>query len=126
MRAMGNDLERLREALRALVEGSGRSIRDLEREIGLGHGTIGNMFHGRTELRLRHLDRLSSALGITLQELLSQAFAVPQPPARPRQARLRSLVAEVVREELEGFWERHAMRCQGSELVADGEDAEPL
>jgi transcriptional regulator with XRE-family HTH domain len=124
---MGNDLDRLREALRALVEGSGRSIRDLEREIGLGHGTIGNMLHGRTELRLRHLDRLSRALGIPLQELLAQAFAVlPQPPARPRQARLRSLVAEVVREELEDFWERHAMRCKGAELVAEGEDAEPL
>src|SRR5690606_16556133 len=93
-----DDLERLREALWVLVEGSGRSIRDLEGEIGVGHGTLGNMLRGRTELRLRHLDRLARALGVTLQELLAQAFAVPQPPVPRRQARLRSLVAQVVRE----------------------------
>src|SRR5689334_10259348 len=51
MRDKGEDLERLREALLAVVERSGRSIRDLEREIGVGHGTLGNMFLGRTELR---------------------------------------------------------------------------
>lgn len=123
---MKEELERLREALRVLVEDSGRSIRDLEREIGVGHGTLSNMFRGRTELRLRHLDRLARALGVTLQELLAQAFAVPLPPAHRRKARLRSLVAEVVREELEDFWERHGMCCKGSRRVADGEAAEPL
>jgi transcriptional regulator with XRE-family HTH domain len=126
MRAMEEELERLREALRVLVEESGRSIRELERDIGVGHGTISNMFRGRTELRLRHLDRLSRALGVTLQQLLTQAFAVPLPPAPRRQERLRTLVSEVVREELEDFWERHGMCCKGSKLVADGQDAEPL
>jgi len=121
-----HDLEGLREALRILVERSGRSIRDLEREIGVGHGTVSNMFRGRTELRLRHLDRLARALNVTLQELLAQAFAVPLPPARPRHERLRNLVSEVVRAELEDFWSRYGSRCKSSKVVADGEDAEPL
>jgi transcriptional regulator with XRE-family HTH domain len=122
----GNDLDRLRETLRALVEGSGRSIRDLEREIGVGHGTLGNMFRGRTELRLRHLDRLSRALGVTLQELLAEAFAVPLPASRRRHARLRNLVAEVVREELEDFRARHGIRFERHPVVANGEDTEPV
>lgn len=100
-----------------------RSIRDLEREIGVGHGTISNMLRGRTELRLRHLDRLARALNVSLQELLSKAFATPLPPERPRHERLRNLIAEVVRAELEDFWNRH---LEGSKVVADGEDAEPL
>ena len=122
MPSTGKDLEQLREALRTLVERSGRSIRSLEMEIGVGHGTLGNMLRGRTEPRLRHLDHLCRALGVSLQELLAQAFAVPLPEPRLRHGRLRNLVAEVVRQELEGFRDRHFRQ----ELVAEGEDAEPL
>jgi transcriptional regulator with XRE-family HTH domain len=121
--AFMRDLEGLREALKVLVDRSGRSIRDLEREIGVGHGTISNMLRGRTELRLRHLDRLARALNVSLQELLMKAFAIPLPPERPRHERLRNLITEVVRAELEDFWIRH---CDGSKVVADGEHAEPL
>jgi transcriptional regulator with XRE-family HTH domain len=117
------DFEGLREALKVLVEQSGRSIRDLEREIGVGHGTISNMLRGRTELRLRHVDRLARALNVSLQELLVEAFAVPLAPPPPKRERLRSLLSEVVRAELEDFWSRH---FKGSKVVADGEDAEPL
>ena len=117
------DLEGLREALKVLVERSGRSIRDLEREIEVGHGTISNMLRGRTELRLRHVDRLARALNVSLQELLAEAFAVPLPPPPPKRERLRSLLSEVVRAELEGFWRRH---LKGSKVVANGEDVEPL
>jgi len=117
------DLERLREALKDLVERSGRSIRDLEREIGVGHGTIGNMLRGRTELRLRHLDRLARALKIDLRELLAAAFALPLPPLPQRHERLRRLISEVVRTELEAFWNRRSKR---SEHVADVGDAEAL
>lgn len=118
----GKDFEQLRQALRALVERSGRSVRSLETEIGVGHGTLGNMLRGRTELRLRHLDHLCRALGVSLQELLAQAFAEPLPEPRSRHSKLRNLVAEVVRQELEGFWDRHFRQ----EWVAESEEAGPL
>lgn len=91
-------------------------------EIGVGHGTLGNMLRGRTEPRFRHLDHLCRALGVSLQELLAQAFSVTLAEPRPRRGRLRNLVAEVVREELESFWDRH-FRRKG---VAEGEEGEPL
>lgn len=105
---MGNEAEsaRLLELLREKVRLSRRSHRDLERELGLGHGTIGNLFRGRTELRLRHLAMLGRALGFDPVELLLEAYGVyrPYPPPPPglvlTREELRTVVREAVREEM--------------------------
>jgi transcriptional regulator with XRE-family HTH domain len=106
---MGNDPEsqRLIELLREKVNLSRRSHRELERELNLGHGTIGNLVRGKTELRLRHLSLLGRALGFDPVELLLEAFGVyrPDPPPPPglvlTREELRIVVRNAVREELD-------------------------
>ena len=105
---MGNDSESLRllELLKEKVSLSRRSHRELEREMKLGHGTIGNLFRGKTELRLRHISMLGRALGFDPVELLLEAYGVyrPDPPPPPglvlTREELRAVVREAVREEL--------------------------
>jgi transcriptional regulator with XRE-family HTH domain len=105
---MGNESESLRliELLREKVNLSRRSHRELERELNLGHGTIGNLVRGKTELRLRHLSLLGRALGFDPVELLLEAFGVyrPDPPPPPglvlTREELRIVVQDAVREEL--------------------------
>lgn len=116
---------RLREALRGLVERSGRSVREIEREAGLGHGTLGSVLRGRSDLRVRHLELVARALGLTLRELLSRAYGLPSPEARDRRERLRALIAEVVRAELASFWERRGIRLEGAESLARVQEIEP-
>ncbi len=112
---MGNDSESLRllELLREKVDLSRRSHRELEREMNLGHGTIGNLIRGRTELRLRHLAMLGRALGFDPVELLLEAYGVyrPDPPPPPglvlTREELRTLVQETVREAVREEMERY-------------------
>lgn len=106
---MANNSESLRllELLREKVRLSRRSQRELERELNLGHGTIGNLFRGRTELRLRHVAMLGRALGFDPVELLLEAYGVyrPDPPPPPglvlTREELRAVVREALREELD-------------------------
>ena len=102
-----SESERLLELLREKVSLSRRSHRELERELKVGHGTIGNLFRGKTELRLRHLWMLGRALGFDPVELFLEAFGVyrPDPPPPPglvlTREELRMVVRDAVREELD-------------------------
>ena len=108
---MGNESESLRllELLREKVNLSRRSHRELERELKLGHGTIGNLFRGKTELRLRHVAMLGRALGFDPVELLLEAYGVyrPDPPPPPglvlTREELRAVVREAVRDEMDRY-----------------------
>jgi hypothetical protein len=51
-----------------------RSRRSLERELGLAHGYLGNLFNGRTELKVYHLLLLSKLLHLDPIVLLRQAL----------------------------------------------------
>lgn len=95
---------RLLELVLEYVRQSGRSHRDLERELDLGHGTLGNIFRGRTELRLRHIDMLSEVLDFETADLLQQVYrkSPPAPPPLPvTLEELRALIVEALREELD-------------------------
>ncbi|HWM92899.1 MAG TPA: helix-turn-helix transcriptional regulator [Thermoanaerobaculia bacterium] len=117
-------VDRLREEVKALLRRRGRSVRVLERELGLGNGTLSRVFRGRADLRFRHLELIARALGMTLQELLAEAYGLAVPDRRPRRhSRLRALVAEVVRAELADFWKSHGIRLEGD--LARVVEAEP-
>lgn len=108
--------ERLREGLKALLKRYGRSVREIEREQGLGHGTLSAALRGRSNLCVRHLSIVSQALGLAVPELLIEVYGLASRPEAARPAphsRLRALVAEVVRDELAAFGERHGIRLDG-------------
>ena len=98
---------RLLELVRERVRLSGRSHRDLERELDLGHGTLGNIFRGRTELRLRHVAMLGRVLSFEPVELLNEAYRTsppsppPPPPLPVTLEELRGLIVDALREELD-------------------------
>ncbi|HVG10445.1 MAG TPA: helix-turn-helix transcriptional regulator [Thermoanaerobaculia bacterium] len=100
---------RLLELLREKVNLSRLSHRELEREMKVGHGTIGNLLRGKTELRLRHVAILGRALGFDPVELLLEAYGVyrPDPPPPPglvlTREELRAVVREAVREEMDRY-----------------------
>lgn len=87
--------ERLLWALRKRIELDGRSMRKIEAEVGLGHGTLGNVLRGHSELRFHHLERLGVVLGFTVPEIVVEAYG----ESRER-SELRSLLEEVIRAEL--------------------------
>jgi transcriptional regulator with XRE-family HTH domain len=74
--------ERLRAILEERITRTGRSQRSLERELGWGHGSLGNLLRRKTEATFRHVEELAPVLGTTPLELLSEAYAVPPAPAR--------------------------------------------
>lgn len=96
------DSQLLLELLQKRLRSAKRSQRDLERELNLGHGTIGNILRGRTELRMRHLKMLGETLGFDPMELLMEAFGSrPLPGLAVTRDELRELIAEALREELD-------------------------
>lgn len=88
--------ERLLKSLRERLQLDGRSVRKIEADVGLGHGTLGNVLRGKSELRFHHLERLGAALGFTVPEIVAEAYGETN-----EKAALRSLLAEVVRGELD-------------------------
>jgi transcriptional regulator with XRE-family HTH domain len=78
---------RVREALRVKIETSRRSMRSLEDEAGLGHGTLSNLLRGNTALRFDHLELLAPPLGVTPAEFLLAVLSDdPSPDAHLAQA----------------------------------------
>lgn len=90
--------ERLLKVIRKRLELAGRSMRKIEAEVGLGHGTLGHVLRGKSELRFHHLERLGAVLGFTVPEIVAEAYEETS-----EKAALRSLLAEVVRRELDAI-----------------------
>jgi hypothetical protein len=75
-----------------------RSRRSLERQLGLAHGYLGNIFRGRTELKVYHVLLLSRLLDLDPVDLLRQALegeggTSPEPPKPAAQAPVPPAVA---------------------------------
>lgn len=68
--------EKLLQALRERLAQDGRSISEIERLVGLGHGTLANVLRGRSELRLHHLETLGPVLHFTLPEIVAEAYGI--------------------------------------------------
>ena len=90
--------ERLLQALKARLERDGRSISEIERVVGVGHGTLANVMRGRSELRFHHLEILGPVLHFTVPEIVAEAYG-----RASEHGELRQILAEAVRSELEKF-----------------------
>jgi transcriptional regulator with XRE-family HTH domain len=56
------------------VAGLQLSHREIERELGWGHGSLSNLLSGRTQIRLRHVEALAPILGSTPGELFNDIY----------------------------------------------------
>ena len=74
------DLGELRAVLREAVAACRRSNRDLEDDLGLGHGSLQRMLDGRIDVRVQHLVAIARLLQVHPMEFLELGF--PDWPAR--------------------------------------------
>lgn len=69
------------EVLRQRLAVSRISQREAERLLGLNHGVIGNLLRRRTALRIQHLELLGRLLGVTPDQILTEALGISEIPA---------------------------------------------
>jgi len=135
---------RLLELLAELVARSGRTQREVERALGVGHGWLRLLFAGKSELKVRHILDLAALLGFTPGQFFRQAYpevpgtAVQQvrrnvndilpPKLRRRQlnSQARLEVRDIFREELEklgfGPQKRDVAEVVEGEELEEGEE----
>jgi hypothetical protein len=61
-------------AVRRHIRQTGKSLRIIESELGWGHGTLGNVLRGRSEIRLHHVESLARVLGLRPIDLLREVY----------------------------------------------------
>jgi len=81
-----DDLAQLRQLLARAVRASGRPRRDLEREIGLGSGSLERMLAGTLDLKVEYLVNLARLLRIPPGDLLAAGCPRATAAARHRLA----------------------------------------
>ena len=75
-----DELSELRAVLREAVAACRRSNRDLEDDLGLGHGSLQRLLDGRIDLRVNHLLAIARLLQIHPMEFLE--LGLPDWPVR--------------------------------------------
>lgn len=115
------DLQQLRQVLREAVRASRMPIREMERQLGIGHGALYRMLDGELDLRVRHLLALADLLGVPptdffeigcpdamsraskrLADWIGQTSRASEPTAASLSLpELKELIRSTVREELE-------------------------
>jgi transcriptional regulator with XRE-family HTH domain len=117
-----DDLTQLRQLLARAVQASGRPQRELEREIGVGSGSLQRLLSGDLDLKVEHLTNLARLLRIPPGDLLAagcpgataaarhgladwigpgdSSAPAATPPAPPSPEELAAMIRAVVREEL--------------------------
>lgn len=77
-----DELEELRAVLREAVAACRLSYREVEDELGLGHGSLQRLLDGRVDVRVHHLVDLARILQVHPMEFLELGF--PDWPSRHR------------------------------------------
>jgi hypothetical protein len=67
-------IDYLLDLLAEVIEGSGRSDRDLERALKVGHGWLRLLLKGRIDLKVRHLEEIGAELGFSLEDFFLRAY----------------------------------------------------
>src|SRR5215210_8931345 len=79
---------RLARLLEALVKVERVPVRELERRLDLGGGTLNRIFSGKIELKVRHILLVLGALGVKPLAFFEQALKVPEGEEEQAGARL--------------------------------------
>jgi len=72
------EVRRLARLLEALVKVEKVPVRELERRLDLGGGTLNRIFNGRIELKVRHVLLVLEALGVKPLAFFEQAYKAPE------------------------------------------------
>lgn len=76
MEFLDSEVERLTDLLQGYMRFRHRTVRDVERDLGWGRGTLNRIFSGRSELKLRHVLEIAATLDLTPEEFFHMAYAV--------------------------------------------------
>lgn len=87
-RMIDQDVRRLARLLEALVKVERVPVRELERRLDLGGGTLNRIFAGKIELKVRHILLVLDALGVKPLAFFELAFKVPEGEEEQAGARL--------------------------------------
>ena len=82
------EVRRLARLLEALVKVERVPVRELERRLDLGGGTLNRIFTGKIELKVRHILLVLDALGVKPPTFFELAFKVPEGEEEQAGARL--------------------------------------
>ena len=77
-----DQLHELRAVLREAVTATRRGYREIEDQLGIGHGTLKRLLDGDFEIRAYHLTQLARLLKVHPKEFFELAF--PDWPAQHR------------------------------------------
>lgn len=76
MDSLDAEINRLTELLQGLMHFKHRTVRDVERDLGWGRGTLNRIFGGRSELKLRHILEVAATLDLTPEEFFHMAYMI--------------------------------------------------
>jgi transcriptional regulator with XRE-family HTH domain len=70
------EIDRLTNLLQGYMRFKHKTVRDVERDLGWGRGTLNRVFAGRSELKLRHILEVAATLGLTPEEFFQMAYMI--------------------------------------------------
>ena len=91
------EVRRLLDLLRTLMRMLGFSNREVERRMGLNHGSVSRVFSGLIEAKLELVLGAARAIGLEYDELFAFAYPDLRPPERESEAarRIRSMLEDL-------------------------------
>ncbi len=76
MGVLEEEVGRLTDLLQGYMRFKHRTVRDVERDLDWGRGTLNRIFAGRSELKLRHILEVAATLDLTPEDFFHMAYAV--------------------------------------------------
>ncbi len=76
LESLGAEVDRLTELLQGYMRFRQTTVRDVERDLGWGRGTLNRIFAGRSELKLRHILEVAATLGLTPEDFFYMAYMI--------------------------------------------------
>jgi transcriptional regulator with XRE-family HTH domain len=116
---LDDETRRLTGLLRKKVRESGLSYRQIEREAGFGHGTVGNLLRGKTELRIRHIAAVGRAINVPVEDFFLEAFSGPPLSAGPAAPGEPTAVEPGLPPKIQGLLEEVDLELRGIQLAID-------
>lgn len=74
--SLEEEIGRLTDLLQGYMRFKHRTVRDVERDLDWGRGTLNRIFSGRSELKLRHILEVAATLDLTPEDFFHMAYAV--------------------------------------------------